>query len=352
MGITKCAIIKLCHQEFIKEQRNIIINFVKIVILKNTLNLLNINMSNRVSINNPNIRKYEYTELTADISAGSDVACSVKNNQGFSADDLVLVRKPGREKSEVCTVGSTTENTTITLSTVTLDHSKGTEIRKIPYDQVALFSASSEDGSYSIVGAYVSIEYDDVATYIDDSDGDTSTWYKAKFKNSESGVTTDYSDAFQITDAGFYCTIGEILEEAGLEDNRYLDMNYVYRTRKRAQQEVDGKLYDVYELPFSTTPDTIKEITRLLAAGWLLYKEYGSEADGTSKDGMTKVKEARSWLKQIVNGDIVLRDSDGDALTRRGKSHSDLEGWPDNTTADADDDDAGGDIHFRIGDEF
>lgn len=310
-------------------------------------------MSNRISITNPDLRKYEYTELTADISSGSDVACSVKNNQGFSADDLVLVRKPGREKSESCTVGSTTGDTTITLSAVKFDHSKGAEIRIIPYDQVALFSASTENGSYSIEGAYVSIEYDDVATYIDDSDGDSTTWYKAKFKHSVSGVTTDYSDAFQITDAGFYCTIGEILEESGLKDNRYLDMSYVHRARKRAQQEVEGKLYDVYTLPFSEVPDTVKEITRLLAAGWLLYKEYGSEADGTSKDGMDKVKEARSWLKQVVNSDIILRDNDGDVLTRTGKSYSDLAGWPDSTTDGTDDDDAGDDgPHVRISDEF
>jgi len=50
-------------------------------------------------------------------------------------------------------------------------------------------------------------------------------------------------------------------------------------------------------LPLSSVPEIIKTITKLLAAGWLMWQEYGEEASGTSKDGIAKVEQARSMLK-------------------------------------------------------
>jgi len=178
------------------------------------------------------------------------------------------------------------------------------------------------------------------------------TWYKAKFRNSSSAVESTLSEAFQITDAGYYITITEILREAGMSDNRYISSEYTHKVRRRAQLEVDGSLYGHYTLPLSTVPDIVKEITRLLAAGWLLYKEYGSEADGTSKDGISKVREGRRMLKDIREGNIVLLDADKAELDTPGKDFSDAESWPDNTTKDADEADAGGDIQFRIKKKF
>jgi len=198
---------------------------------------------NRISITNPSLRKYESSELTSDASAGSDVSLSVKNNQGFSVDDLILVSKKGYEKSEVCQIKTITGNTTIVVHTLKLGHTEGTEIRMVPYDKVKLYSSSTETGTYTAVGDWVDIDYDNMMTYIDDSSGDDDTWYKAKFRHSISAVESTLSDAFQVTDAGYYCTISEVLDEAGMIDNRYVDNEFVNRCRRRAQLEVDGSLY-------------------------------------------------------------------------------------------------------------
>jgi phage gp36-like protein len=305
---------------------------------------------NRISITNPSLRKYESSELTSDASAGSDVSLSVKNNQGFSVDDLILGSKKGYEKSEVCQIKTITGNTTIVVHTLKLGHTEGTEIRMVPYDKVKLYSSSTETGTYTAVGDWVDIDYDNMMTYIDDSSGDDDTWYKAKFRHSISAVESTLSDAFQVTDAGYYCTISEVLDEAGMIDNRYVDNEFVNRCRRRAQLEVDGSLYGKYELPLSTIPDIVKEITRLLASGWLLFKEYGAESDGTSKDGMAKVKEARGMLKDIREGKVILLDADKAEMTTAGKTYSEAESWPDDTTEDADE--SGGEIQFRISKKF
>jgi len=307
---------------------------------------------NRVSITNPDLRKYETTEITADVSAGSSVDLTVKYNQGFSVDDLILVGKVAYEKTEECKITAITGNTTITVATLKLNHTEGTEIRIIPYDKVKLFSCATETGTYVAVGDWVDIDYDNMMTYIDHSAGTADTWYKARFRNDTSAVESTLSDAFQVTDAGYYCTISEIMVEAGMSDNRYIDSEFTNRCRRRAQLEVDGSLYGQYSLPLSAIPDIIKEITRMLAAGWLLYKEYGSEADGTSKDGISKVKEARSMLKEIRSGSMVLLDADKVEMATTGKAYSDLEGWPDSTTEDEVESDSGGAINFRIKKKF
>ena len=81
----------------------------------------------------------------------------------------------------------------------------------------------------------------------------------------------------------------------------------------------------------------------------MLYREYGGE-EGLGKDGLSKVKEARSMLKAIRNEDIILLDSNGDELTLVVQES--IDGWPDSTTKDADDEDAGGDVKFRISKQF
>ena len=305
---------------------------------------------NRVSISNPDLSKQENTELSTSASAGSTVALAVENNQGFSADDLLVIPQQGNEQSEKCQVSSVATNNTITVATLKFAHLAGVKIVKTPYDQVILYSCATEDGTYVAVGTWVDINFDDLVTYIDHSAGVAATWYKAEFKNSVSGAESGVSTAFQVTADVHYCTLNQVLEEAGMIGNRFIAPERVSRLRANAESEVKGSISGRYSLPLSEIPEIVRDATKLLAAGRLLWQEFGTDAEGTVNDGAAKIKEGRWILKDIRDGGIVLLDSDDVELTRAGSRG--VSGWPDTTTKDADDDDAGGDVNFRISQKF
>ena len=304
---------------------------------------------NHLSITNPDLTKQEVTQLTADATAGSSVVLSVKNNQGFAIDELIIIKRAGKEKCEKEKITVAPDNDKITVETLKFNHIEDEEIRKVPYDQVKLYYCATEEGTYLEVSAWQDINYDDLVTYIDHDDGTSVTWYKAEFRHSISGRESGESDSFQVTADVHYCTINDILEEAGFLSNKYIEPDRIYRTRASAEAEVKGSISSVYTLPLDKTCELTKIITKLLAAGWLMWQEYGEEASGTDKDGIAKVKEARSMLKAIRSKSLPLLDASDTEPTKKGSS---LSGWPDDTTKDADDDDSGGAIHFRISQKF
>jgi len=132
---------------------------------------------------------------------------------------------------------------------------------------------------------------------------------------------------------------------SNLEDN--IINNYL----TEAHSYINSKIGKVYTLPLSETPKVLELIEKKLAAGLLLDKEYSVGGDETEDTrGRRWIKWAEDRLKEIMNGDFELRDSSGNPLTQI--SSIGFDGWPDNTTADAEEDDSGGDINFRISDKF
>ena len=149
-----------------------------------------------VRINHPNIEGNEKTYLTVAASDG-DTALTVQNMEGFSANDYVVVGKLGEEKTELRKVASVTEDTTITTDALSFDHSVNTPITFIGFNQVAIYSSSTQTGTYTIVGSATDIEVDQDHTEIDDSSGSTSTWYKSRYYNATTSTYSTYSDTVQ-----------------------------------------------------------------------------------------------------------------------------------------------------------
>ena len=303
----------------------------------------------RVSISNPDLTRQETTQLTADAEAGSTVALAVQNNQGFSVDDLIIIKRAGREKCEKEKITVVTGSEQITVATLKFAHIEDEEIRIVPYDQVKLLYCSTEDGSYVEVATWQDINFDDLLTYVDHEAGTVDTWYKTEFKHSVSSKQSGLSDAFQVAADLHYCSLNDILEESGFLSSKYIDLARVYRVRASAEAEVKGSLKLVYALPLDKTCELTNIITKLLGAGWLMWQEYGAEASGTDKDGMAKVKESRSLLKAIRGGTLILVDADDAEPTRVSSTVS---SYPDDTTADKSESESGGAIHFRIMKQF
>ena len=305
---------------------------------------------NHVSISNPDLSKQEHTKLTVDAVAGSDVALTVENNQGFIVDNLIIIPQEGKEQCEKCQISVITDNNTITVETLKFAHLVGVEIRKTPYDQVILYHCATEDGEYAEVATWSDINFDDLTTYIDHEAGVAATWYKAEFKNSVSGLQSGLSDAFQVSTDIHYCTLNQVLEEAGMVGNRFIAPERVSRLRANAESEAKGSLASKYTLPLSVVPDIVRDAVMLLSAGRLLQQEFGTDAEGTARDGAAKIKEGRGILEDIREGSIILLDGSDAELTKTGNRGAD--GWPDSTTKDADEEDAGGGVNFRISQKF
>jgi hypothetical protein len=65
-------------------------------------------------------------------------------------------------------------------------------------------------------------------------------------------------------------------------------------------------------------PKLVTHITTLLAAGLLLAKEYGTEADiEISKTGQRKIERAEELLTKIKTGDILLISPTGAELNKK-----------------------------------
>lgn len=55
-------------------------------------------------------------------------------------------------------------------------------------------------------------------------------------------------------------------------------------------------------------------IEMILAAGYILAKEYGEDAAGTDKDGIERIQRAENMLKELLTGKITLIDNTGGAF--------------------------------------
>lgn len=141
---------------------------------------------------------------------------------------------------------------------------------------------------------------------------------------------------------GRYTTLVKVREEAGLTGNTNIADSIVQIYQDAAEDEIDGVLLKRYSLPLSEVPSDLATMATLLAAGLLLLKEYGPEAEGTTKDGQMKVDTARDWLKRIADGSQLLIGADSAEL---GQSSSlRIDGLP----IDEDDDEA----KFKIDEKF
>jgi phage gp36-like protein len=291
----------------------------------------------------------EKTTISEDVSA-SATPVSVDSNQGFSIDDWVIIGTKGNDKAEIKQITGT-PSSILEVEALTFDHKEGEPIVKIAFNQRRLYGSDKEDGDYSLIETKT-IEVDNPqGTYFSYS-GTDYDWFKATYYNSETEAETDIDDAvaIQAGETQRYCSVYDVREEAGFLNNPYVSDGRINLLILQAESEVKGSIAGRYSLPLSEIPDIIKTATILLAAGRLLYREYGYDTEGLAKDGLEKMKEARSILKGISKGEIVLLDSDDSKLTQ--SSTDEAEGWPNDTTANANDDDAGGDVNFRISKEF
>jgi len=274
------------------------------------------------------IENHVLEELTTVKTAASigDTSIVVQNVDGFAAGQFLIFGIIGSETAEIVRISSVSSSTLTLVITPALQHAHDVDdrIQKIRYDKRKFYRSTSKTGTYSHLsseGSPVAIEVDNPeGTEFEDSTGVSTSWYKATYYNSYDGLESSLDDSApaQAGDSEHYTSIYKIKDEAGFVDNSYISSETINRYRDEAEAQADSAVYGVYSLPFSSSPKMFQHIITLLAAGLLLSKEYGIEADvEISKTGQRKIERAESLLQKIADGVIVLLDSSGNELSRR-----------------------------------
>lgn len=182
-----------------------------------------------IKIDHPQIDQ-QMTRLSDNVAA-SATSSTVENNDGFTTNDYVVFGKPGQELSEIVKLTSTTGNTTIGHTTgPVFAHNARTPIYLIKFNQAQIYRATSQTGTYSLITT-VDLDIDEDYTLYDDTDGDTDSWYKVRYKNETTEALSEYSDVVQgtgYTEDSLYSISQEILEDFGDPDTKEVSRKLIY----------------------------------------------------------------------------------------------------------------------------
>ncbi len=265
----------------------------------------------------------ELTEFSAD-EAIDQTVLSCGNASHFAVNDYVVLGYRGNDTAEIKKISAISADlVTITTDATKFAHSKGEPITKTLFNQRKFYRCATKDGTYTHLsdeGSPVDIEIDSPdGTLFEDSSGTSTSWYKAVYHNSTTSDTTLLSDAIatKARDSEHYTSIFKIRQEAGFEDNYYIPDELISRYRDESENQAESTVASTYSLPFSANPKVFQHITTLLAGGLLLSKEYGMEADiEIGKTGERKIQRAEDMLDKIVDGKLLLRDENGNELSK------------------------------------
>lgn len=261
---------------------------------------------------------YDESNITAQsvvalpANAGQKVV-KVDNPESFITNGFVVIGRG--ENAEMGQINSITGQNLNLIEDLQLDHIRDESVTQLLGNTIRFFRAPNTDGSrpasdqFSIL-ATVEITPDQMATTYLDNDGGANYWYKFIYYNDfNDNDYTDLDDAIAVRggDSGYYCKISDVRLEAGMKDNPWITDDEVLQKLVGAQGEVNSALRrGGYTLPLVDVPDMVAHATRLLAAGYLLLADYGPDQNGLTKDGNSKIAQAREILRGIAEGETAL----------------------------------------------
>jgi len=207
-----------------------------------------------IRIDNPILNSY-LTDVSVDYSSG--VSLSVRSNNSFAADDLIVVGRPGDELTEQKKVSSLSGNETLTLlSTLKFAHNKTTPIFKSLWDFVSIEGRSSSAGVFAeLTQSPIQWDNKDYKTIYFHQAGTDSWQYRFRFYNSVSTTYSEYSDT--LLGSGF----------------TKFQMGYIIRTARQVAGDRKGEVMTTEELLRSAT--NAKNIVRAHNAKFWFWKVDG-----------------------------------------------------------------------------
>lgn len=194
-----------------------------------------------IFISHPNISQNNETFINTDYSSAVS-SFAVDNGLKFGVDQYAVVS--GGEKTEIVRTNASTAPTatTITLASATnYAHSRGESIQFIPYNQVTIQESTDGGTTYSTI-ATMALRLDAENTYLNWTTGLATSYYRARFKNSEDTTYSSYSDGIIAT--GFVASsagsiIGEAMLELGEKEDDILSKRWLFNALNEGRREID-----------------------------------------------------------------------------------------------------------------
>lgn len=285
-------------------------------------------MSTRLEADNlSSVNVKQQSMLNADVAGGA-TSITLWNASGILTNDWLFIGRQAAERCEMRQVSNVAGNVVTLSAALGFDHAKGDPIVAAYGNRVRFKYAPNTNGDLPaadqfalISGGEVEIVADSAVTSFVDVSGTSGNWYLYVFYNSVTNAETDISAALRGAargdDYGHYVELDSIRDEAGFKDANYVEDQLVDEKRADAEAMVNSKCSKITTVPFlEPYPRQIVMITRRMAAGWLLLKEYGPNTEGNPKSeaGQKLVDWAELQLEGIENGKIPLLDADGNDM--------------------------------------
>lgn len=262
------------------------------------------------------------TEMSANAASGQK-NIAVLNSASFTVGKPVVLGEG--ETAEIVQIQSLTDEQIVSVTNLKFDHLEGETVRELVGNAIRFFRTANVDGSvpddadFSVL-ATVEIVADELSTSYLDSVGGSGYWYKFIYFDTFSGNEyTSLQDSVAVRggNLGQYVTVDEVRSEAGLRDNPYVTDNFIMTKIVFAQAQVDSAVSKAgYTLPFDGTPTLIEQVTRTLAAGYVLRSKVLRNNEATIAQGDALVEEATAWLQELKDGNVILFGLDGAKLTQ------------------------------------
>lgn len=197
------------------------------------------------------------TWLASNVAANA-ITSTVENTQGFATDTFVVFGSPGAERAEIVRLTGVTAPSTLAHSPgPVFAHSANEFITQTRFDKIEVYRATTEAGSYSLV-ATIDIDIDWYETVYEDVNGDTTSWYKIRYKNSIDDEVSEYSNAVQgsgYTEESLYSMQEEAMEEFGDKEGRVIT-RHQWRRIARAGTRILARALVQLASPVLTTKAT------------------------------------------------------------------------------------------------
>ena len=139
----------------------------------------------------------EFTRITERI-ASAGTTLKVKNTEGYSANDFIILGAIGSEKTEIKKITTVDSVTQFTVAATSFAHNADDPVSYTPYDQIRFASATSKTGTKTQQGSAVDLEVDDFVTETNLASV-TSGYVFARYYNSYgAGSYSNYSPAVAV----------------------------------------------------------------------------------------------------------------------------------------------------------
>lgn len=205
-------------------------------------------MSKRIKVRNPVLPDKEMTYLTSKYSSGT--ALTVKNNQGFADNDIVVAGQQGREKTESQSVSGVTGNQQVDLDVaLKFSHTIDTPLWRSDFDKISIERKPSGGAFSEIAEGKVNIEWDELDgnTKVDVAAGVDTDTFRWRFYNSKSATYSGYSGELPGTGlTAFHAgsLIKAIRGFAKMKGLKGLDDQYLLDSLNRGQRRIDAQAPD------------------------------------------------------------------------------------------------------------